>query len=231
LSQSIFVPAQDAADWRRLLASPEKQWRTGYSARTLAYCWHAATGFPPEVAALFAHSGNGAFNPLELLLALPEHKVFLPPRSGHPSQNDLFALAKAQDGQLLAIMIEGKVAESFGETLGSWNAEASPGKNERLAFICAQLGLPSQLPPDIRYQLFHRTVSAVIEALRFNAAHAAMIVHSFSPSDYGFDEYQKFLNLFDAQASTPGQLSFLKEINGIKLWAGWARGDPEYLLK
>jgi hypothetical protein len=31
-------------DWKALLADPEKQWRVGYSARTLATCWEAAEG-------------------------------------------------------------------------------------------------------------------------------------------------------------------------------------------
>ena len=37
------------AAWQALLADPNKHWRTGYSARTLAHCWEAADGFPPEV--------------------------------------------------------------------------------------------------------------------------------------------------------------------------------------
>jgi hypothetical protein len=36
-------------DWKALLVDPVKHWRTGYSARTLARCWEAANGFPPEV--------------------------------------------------------------------------------------------------------------------------------------------------------------------------------------
>ena len=41
----------------------------------------------------------------------------------------------------------------------------------------------------IRYQLLHRAASAMVEARRFNAAHAMMLVHSFSPSDEWFDDY------------------------------------------
>jgi len=36
-------------DWQKLLAKPEKQWKSGYSARTLAHCWEAVDEFPPEV--------------------------------------------------------------------------------------------------------------------------------------------------------------------------------------
>lgn len=229
MSRRIFIPTRGADDWRRLLAAPEKHWRIGYSAKALAYCWESTDGFPPEVALLFLQSGVPAFQQIELLLAVPEHKVILLPRSGHPSQNDLFVLAKAADGQLIAVTVEGKVSEPFGETLGEWNAEASRGKTERLTYIQTQLGLTGELPGHIRYQLLHRTVSAVLEAGRFNAQNAAMIVHSFSQADLWFDEYQAFLGLFDVQASAPGQLFFLKEAHGVKLYSGWARGNEEFL--
>lgn len=81
MARRIYVRSQGAADWQRYLAGPEKQWRKGYSARTLAHCWESAPAFPPEVAALFTQSGEPAFASVELLLALPEHKVVLPPAS------------------------------------------------------------------------------------------------------------------------------------------------------
>jgi hypothetical protein len=51
----------------------------------------------------------------ELLLAMPEYKVALPPLFRAESQNDVFALARAGD-RTYALMIEGKVSEPFGET-------------------------------------------------------------------------------------------------------------------
>src|SRR3972149_694337 len=124
----FYIPTSGVDDWRRLLVIPEKQWRKGFSARTLAYAWESAKGFPPEVKALFANSGTPAFQSLELLLAIPEYKVLMPPYGGHPSQNDLFALAKDQAGDLITLIIEGKVSESFGQKLAQWNSEKSPGK-------------------------------------------------------------------------------------------------------
>src|SRR5436190_1703834 len=129
MPRHFFIPTLNGSDdWRKLLAGPEKQWRKGYSARTLAHCWESAQGFPPQVADLFTESIFPYFQHIELLMAFPEHKVILPPRSGHPSQNDLFVIAKANHRDLIAITVEGKVSESFGQTLGKWNAEASPGK-------------------------------------------------------------------------------------------------------
>jgi hypothetical protein len=38
----IYLPASTPDLWAQFLAEPVKQWRTGYSARTLAYSWQEA---------------------------------------------------------------------------------------------------------------------------------------------------------------------------------------------
>lgn len=217
----IYIPTRGAEDWRRLLADPKKHWRRNCSAMELAKNWEASDSFPPEIFLLFSNSEITSFKKVELLLAFPEYKVFLP-GGNRPSQNDLFILAKAQDGQLIAITIEGKVSEPFGPTLGEWSLSMSKGKRRRLEFIKEQMALNEELPNDIRYQLLHRTASAVIEATRFNAPHAVMIVHSFSRDDLWFDDYQRFLALFGVDP-VKDKLVFLKQNKGINLYAGWAR--------
>ena len=42
---NFFAPADKPADWQRLLADPVKHWKTGYSARSMAYSWTEARGF------------------------------------------------------------------------------------------------------------------------------------------------------------------------------------------
>jgi CubicO group peptidase (beta-lactamase class C family) len=128
-----------------------------------------------------------------LLLAIPEHKVPLP--GGHrASQIDVFALLRVA-GQTLSVAIEGKIAEPFGPTLDEWLVDASDGKLSRLAYLRGLLGLPPEIPGDLRYQLLHRAGSAVIEAERFKTDSAAMVVHSFSPERTGFDSYSRFLEI------------------------------------
>ncbi|UCG94451.1 MAG: hypothetical protein JSW13_01450 [Candidatus Aerophobus sp.] len=222
----IFVPTTSPENWRKLLADPEKHWRTGFSAKALAYCWEEADGFPPEVGRIFSESEIPSFRNIKLLLAIAEYRVSLPGGT-RPSQNDIFVLAKVQ-GQLIVIMVEGKVSESFGPAIGEWQATKSKGKTQRLKFIKEQLGLTQDVPLDIRYQLLHRTASAVTEAIKFNAQSAAMLVHSFSQDDQGFEDYQAFLGLFGVQAS-PNRLVFVNETQGINLYCGWARGNPKYL--
>lgn len=224
----IYVPTLGPPDWQRLLADPAKHWKAGYSARALATCWEAADGWPPEVSALFKSSGIPELHTIELLLAIPEYMVDLPPR-GRPSQNDLFALGKARDGRLVAMTVEGKVEESFGPTLGEWGGTSSAGKAERLLFLTRELGLSAALPPTIRYQLLHRTASALLLARHFNASHAIMVVHSFSRARTWFEDFAAFVALFGGQRSTPDSLVFLWQADPIKLYAGWVSGDARFL--
>ena len=217
----ILVPTAGVQNWQQLLADPVKHWQTGYSAKALAYAWEEANGLPTEVAQLFQPFGE-----VELLIAIPEYKVPLPGGEG-ASQNDVFTLLRTPKG-LVAAMIEGKVAESFGPTVEKWRKDSSPGKTERLRHLCSKLGLADRFPPGTRYQILHRAASAVIEAERFHAADAALIVHSFSPTDASFSDYSDFLALF-AKTGVPGQLVALGTPCGIRLWAGWAKGDRKFL--
>ncbi len=220
----IYIPAKSPDDWAQLLADPVKHWRTGYSARTLAFSWQNAGGFPAEVREAF--SQNEHLNDIQLLLAIPEHKV---PLAGgiRPSQNDIWALARAKPG-LVSIAVEGKVSESFGPTLSEWLAQGSKGKANRLAFLRRELSLNEALAGTIRYQLIHRTGSAVIEARRFGASHAVMLAHSFSPTREWFQDYEAFALLLRAEVAI-NRVVYAGERAGVHLHIGWICGDEKYL--
>lgn len=219
----IYIPASSAEQWAQFLAEPVKHWRQGYSARTLAYSWQEAGGFPSEVGSVLA----SAFHSAELLLAFPEHKVPLPGGS-RSSQNDIWVLARSE-GQLISIAVEGKVSEPFGPTVQEWLAESSPGKAERLAYLLSLLGLPA-VPDTTRYQLLHRTASAIIEAQRFNATHAVMLIHSFSQSSEWFQDYAAFVSLMGGSAAE-NSISSVGSRSGISLHLAWVRGNASYLSK
>lgn len=219
----IYIPASSAEQWAQFLAEPVKHWRQGFSARTLAYSWQEAGGFPSEVGAVLAPQ----FPSAELLLALPEHQVPLPGGS-RPSQNDIWVLAKSQ-GQLVSIAVEGKVSEAFGPTVQEWQAESSPGKAARLSYLLNVLGL-STVSEAMRYQLLHRTASAIIEAQRFNAAHAVMLVHSFSQSSEWFQDYAAFVALMGGSAKENSLVS-VGSRSGVSLHLAWVRGNASYLSK
>ena len=220
----IFVPSKGPNDWRSLLAEPDKHWARGYSARALAHCWELAEGFPREVLRLF--SQDPVLAKAEPLLIFPEWKVALPGR-GHPSQNDIWVLARAEES-LISITVEGKVSEPFGETIGEWRSTPSQGRISRLAYLAEVLGLDDMIPDGVRYQLLHRAVSAILEARRFGADRAIALVHSFSPTNLWFEDFSAFVALFGTEAAVD-QLITVRAANGFPLLLAWVHGDEGYL--
>lgn len=222
----ILVPSAGPGDWKCLLANSEKHWARGKSARTLAHCWEDCEGLPAEVCTVFKQTE--ALQDIEPLLALPEWKVRLP-GSGKTSQADLWVLAKTRTPHgLVSIAVEGKVDETFGPTLERWRAGASDGKQKRFEYLLSCLGLESDPPGQIRYQLMHRAASAVIEAERFGAVAAVMLVHSFSRTNKWFGEYREFCRLFEIEAEI-GVLGTTQARDELPLHFGWVRGDERYL--
>ena len=213
-------------DWQALLADPQKHWRTGFSARTLAHCWEAARGLPPEVQAVFASSNEPLLADFTPIIAVPEFRVPLPGGDRH-SQNDLFLLGRSKAGPV-SIMVEGKVSESFGPTIAEWRKDASAGKEERLSFLLRTVGLASALDGASRYQLFHRAASAVLEGERYRAVAAVMLVHSFSQERACWSDYQAFLKLFQVDAEI-GAIQRLPGAQRVPLFGAWVLGDCRFL--
>lgn len=214
-----YLPSSGKKSWKSLLANPKKQWKSGYSAKELAKSWEEAEGFPTSIVTAFEESQIPLFNDVEFLFGFPDYKVSL---LGDPadSQNDLYVLAKA-DNELLTIMVEGKVAESFGATVDTWKEKnPSRGKTERLTYLLDTLNLKEDSVLDKRYQLVHRAASTLIEANRVQANHALVLVHSFSETGKWYEDYADFVKLFDLtpiQDKVVGPIS----INGVNVYFGW----------
>lgn len=222
MNNKIYLPATSPEDWKRFLADP-MHWKYDHSAMSLAYCWQEADGFPTVARKVFRDSGIKLFQDIEILLALPEHKVPLP-QKGPASQNDIFVLAKG-NGQLISITVEGKALESFGDLVSVW--KTSPGKEKRLIFLCNVLGLQQSQVLDIGYQLIHRTVSALLEAKRFTATNALMLVHSFKENAESLKDFQKFASLFGIEAE-PNTINKADTLGGIDLYLGWVNDHNKY---
>ncbi len=224
---TFYIPTDGPASWQALLGDPDKHWKTGRSARTLAYCWESATGLPPEVSEVLDRSEEPALCELQFIAGFPEHKVPLP-GGRRASQTDVFVLARGRQG-LVSIAVEGKVDEPFGDTVANWlGTDPSPGKQERLAFLCDLLGITTEEATPLRYQLLHRTASAIIEARRFSAGTAVMLVHSWAANREGFDDYSAFVTVL-------GESPEIETVTGVTtvddLYVGWVSGRLEWLTK
>ena len=184
-------------------------------------------GLPPEISEIVGKETG-------LILAIPEHKVPIP-GGKRASQSDVFALLAMGDATC-TLTVETVCDESFGPLIHQWQEKTSNGGEDRLTALCNALDVQYPPPEDLRYQLFHRTVSAIYEADRFNAGTAAMIVHSFFPGNEdegkdGFGDFAAFCELLgftDVEKAVPMRKTLS---SGKGLLLGWAEGDPQYLQK
>jgi len=221
---TYYFPGNGPASWKQLLADPEKQWKVGKSARTLANCWEASDGFPPDVSAVLDASGYGQLSNLAFVAGFPEHKVKLPGGS-RSSQTDVYVLGSNRYG-LASIAVEGKVLEPFGDTVADWLGDApSKGMQIRLRFLAENLSLDPDAIGDLRYQLLHRTVSAILEGRRLHARTYTMLVHSWAPNREGFDDYVAFAERLRGTPSING----ITDTHVPNLYVGWVTGDPRWL--
>jgi hypothetical protein len=222
----IYIPSKKPEEWKQLLTDPEKHWKKGYSAYELAYRWQESNGLPEEIIKALSNSGFQELTNLEILFGFPEHKVYFPPSRGRPSQNDLFVMARTQNSELVTIMVEGKVSETFGPTINDWLKDKSPGKQERYEFIKSKLNVKTNINQELRYQLFHRLLSLVLEMERYNSAAGIMLIHSFSNSNDWFDDYAKFISLFSVTPNI-GNIYKIHEISGKPIYSGWVHGNKK----
>ena len=70
----------------------------------------------------------------------------------------------------------------------------------------------------------------MIEAKRFCAQQAIMLVHSFSPSHQWFEDYRAFAQALDGEAAV-NQVVSVGNRGGVDLHLAWVCGNAEYLTK
>lgn len=223
----LFVPTLGPTDWRRLLADPQKQWKVRKSAYESAVAWEAARrtarGLPPAIERLF--DSSPAFAGASLLLGIPEHQVELA-GGGHPSQTDLWALVSTPGG-VASVAVEAKAGESFDRLVSEWLEDTKPssGKRDRLSQLCGMLEIPEASAFSCRYQLMHRSVSAVLEARRFQLSTAVFLVHAFGNNEDSFKDYFSWAGALGCVAER-GQLQPLGLRGGVALWIAWVDVEP-----
>ena len=222
----IYIPSAGPDSWQQFLSDPEIHWKTGCSAKSLAYSWEEANGFPKEIRQVLADCE--ALRDTVPLLMIPELKVPLP-GGGGKSQNDVFVLGSTPNG-LVSICVEGKVEEEFDKLVSIWDPDSTPGKRKRFDYLVGLLELEGEDLSDIYYQLLHRTASPIIEAQRFHATTAVMLVHSFSQAHKWFPEYCDFAGKLGVDAQL-NKIHFCGNRSGVDLYVGWIVGNAEYLTR
>lgn len=165
----------------------------------------------------------------ELLAAFPENEVSLP-GSGFGSHTDLWALLRTPT-ELISLAVEAKAGEPFGETVGVWlaagkgvNSEAN--RRSRMEALYKTLGIACNVGAlgPLRYQLFHRTASALLEATRCHAQHAMVLVQDFSGKggNRDFQDFVAFSQVLGAKVSQ-NCLVEARPVHGKRLWFGWTK--------
>ena len=221
----IFVPTRGGSDWQRLLAKPKLHWKKGASAMTAAAAWEAAAGrLPPEIAALLSSSAQPALVDLKLLAALPEWEVVL--KGGETTSNtDVLVLCRNALG-LCVVAVEAKVLEDFGPLLREKRASPSQNQESRLAYLHELLKVKS-FDDNVRYQLLHRTASAVLTAQEFHASTAVMLVHAFATPAERQGDFKAFCLAMTATEVTPGVYK-VPNFEQPALYLAWCAGDEKY---
>ena len=214
----ILVPTAGPDSWKGLLGDPDLHWKEGRSAKMVADLWEGSGALPETLVAML--ESGGIIAP-ELLIAVPEWVTALPDGL-RGSQSDVFALLKHDQGTA-ALVVEAKVNETFGPTVGEWLSSESAARPRRLKDLIEIIGSGSPPPPEVRYQLIHRTAAALIEAGRFGAASAIMVVQSFSNASAGFDEFVDLFRWLGVQDIRPGEIFRVSNDCGAQLYAGWCK--------
>lgn len=219
----IVSASLGTATWRSGLADPHLHWKRTRSAWEMAVSWESKrdseSGLPFEISAVL--NTHADLRGPVLLVGIVEHRVPLD-SVRTPSQNDLWCMLLTDGGQV-SVAVEAKAGEEFDKRLRDWLG-TSEGKRKRLAFLCDVLSIAGEPDPGLRYQLFHRAASAVLEAKRWRVGKALMLVQSFKESATSWQDYVDFAALLGLTVSRHS-VSGPARANGADLYLGWAESE------
>ncbi len=202
-------------DWRGLAG--EDKWVPGRSAYELAHAWQPAGGLPTKIRDALEQERHQHLTGLAVDPCLVEKPVFLDTNRA-PSMTDVMAYGENAAGQRVILAVEGKADEVFALRVCSWVRGDRPevelslppraSRKRRLTFLARHLGLDIGTESRLRYQLLHRTVSAVLEAQLHGAAAAIVLVHAFGPeSPENWNDFSDFIHELGGAALVKGQVS------------------------
>ena len=214
----LHVPLRRPEEIIPHLGAPH-HWKEGRSAKSLIDQWWSANSIPPSIVAILDQAPE--WQGSELIDAYAERCTSLDDGRPSHSQSDLLAIVGISNS-LGVLSIEAKVDEGFDKTVGEWLKVESAGKTARLAKLCSLFNLDPACVSALRYQLFHRTASAIIEARRYRTDRAAMIVQSWSLDSSGFADYCAFFDAVGISGLSIGKLSQSLIIDGVSFRTAWS---------
>ena len=214
----IHVPLNSPEDVIPYLGAPH-HWKEGRSAKSLIDQWWLANDVPPKVRCLLDQANE--WSSAELIDAFAERCTDLGDGRPTHSQSDLLCVLGLRTGVGI-LSIEAKVDEGFDKTVDEWRSDGSSGKARRLAGLCNCLGIADPDIGHLRYQLLHRTASALIEARRYRASNAMMVVQSWSDTADGFSDFVAFETALGVKPTRKGEISRAVNRGGVSLRLGWS---------
>lgn len=212
-------------DWLNL-APPQggrKHWKDGRSAKELAKAWFKSgtCAIPEELSGLLdSNPITKGFVPelgvAELIVELDDCKP------GNTRNTDLFLMGKAR-GLPIAVSIEAKADEPFGEMVGKHREQAlrKSARSKvprRIELLLQQMfGRPPGVSSDeLPYQLLHASAASLIEAANREAQAAVFVVHEFLSQELdpekvehnarGFSSFVRFFPELSASEPLHGEL-------------------------
>ena len=220
------APLLEPEQAKPLLKWPDIQWRPQKSAYETAHAWIKAGkvsggGIPAPARAVLDQAQE--WKNAKVVIGLFEHATALDTQIG-PSNTDILVVCDIASG-LGAMAVEGKAGEDFDKLVKTYRLQ-SPGKAARFRWACEQFGIQPDDCGDLRWQLFHRTLSAAIEAKRFKSSQAVMLVHDFSGADSHFDDYAAFAAAIGYVDIAPGKITAARCLHGVSLRLGWVSDKP-----
>ena len=209
-------------EWE-VFAGPKlkKQWKEKRSACELAKAW-LSTGSPAipiDLCRLFATCTLTQCMTVEVVH--PEERIWFDEFSGEPRNTDLAFIGESA-GKKVAVNIEAKADESFGNTLKgalaaakkAFDANNKSKRRERISQLTeAIFGTSGGTSPEellLRYQLLTAVAGAVAYASEHKADIAVLVVHVFEPegkktkaSERNDRDWAEFLAQLSRSCNTP----------------------------
>jgi hypothetical protein len=195
------------ADWKDIVTA--KNWVPTRSAYELAHAWQGRRGFPPSIRKALDSAGP-PFSSLRVRYGLVEMFVLLDTLQA-PSRTDLMLYCRTSNDEPVVIAVEAKATEKFDNPIHIWvRGRASTAKRtriRRLKFLSELVGIEFAPDSPLRYQLLHRTASAVSESLLHGASVCALIVHSFADCADNWSDFAAFTEALGIRSIQQGVLS------------------------